>query len=464
MNYRHPFTVTMLIIASLALMGIGCRGGDSTSKQNLATPVNLTWWRATGTASDFSDIITDYQSKHPNVTVKVRIINPQEFKDTTTRALLAQKGPDIISLPNTELGAWRDALVPLPPKLDLTFLELSSTFGCSVNQQPTAITKTVPTLTLAQLKNTFIDAVANDTVLGGGTYGLPMSLDTLVMFYNRDLLAAANLPQPPATWSEFKNAVQRITKLDRQGRPLVSGAALGTADNVPYAADILSTLMLQNNTPMVSSSGTVATFNRTVGSGEKSYTPGADAVQFYVDFANPGKETYTWSADEPDAWEAFATGRVGFTFGYWRDYAGLKQRAPQVSIGVAGFPQIDGTDKPAYYTSYYLETVTKQSKHQAEAWDFIQFASRPPEVNKYLATTKQLTAVRNLVQGQIDDIDQGPAAKQLLSSKSWYHGLRFDIATGALLTLIRQVAGGTEITSALDFAARQVGQTLASAP
>ncbi|PIP29532.1 ABC transporter substrate-binding protein, partial [Candidatus Kuenenbacteria bacterium CG23_combo_of_CG06-09_8_20_14_all_36_9] len=37
--------------------------------------------------------------------------------------------------------------------------------------------------------------------------GLPLSLDTLTLFYNRDHFNAAGLIQAPSTWQEFNEAV-----------------------------------------------------------------------------------------------------------------------------------------------------------------------------------------------------------------------------------------------------------------
>lgn len=459
MKHTRTLITASLLLTSLTLLGFGCRGGSSSAQQAIAKKITLQWWRAQGSQDDFSAVIADYQATHPNVSVRVRNIRPEEFEQVTLHALAAGNGPDILSLPNNGLGYWRDSLAPLPPQLNLSFIEVSG----FIQKQATAVTKAVPTTTLAQLRDTFVDVVVKDAVVDGKIYALPLALDSLVMFYNRDLLAAANVAEPPATWTDFKNAVQRITKVDNQGRLVRAGASLGTADNVPYAADILVALMMQNGTPMVDSTGTAATFSREVVTPTQRYVPGADAVRFYTDFANPAKETFSWSAEEPSAWEAFSSGKLAFTFGYWRDYAKAAARAPQVNIGVAPFPQIDGADRPTYYASYYLETVTKQSQHQNEAWDLLQFITKPPEVNKYLTATKQLTAVRSLVQGQLDDITLGAPAQQLLSSRSWYHGYNADAVHNAFLTLIRQASSGGDLSAALTLAAGQVGRTLTPA-
>lgn len=448
--------IAVITLALLPLLGLGCRGGDSESKEKLAETITLQWWRVSDRTNSFDEIVTAYQAAHPNIKVQVRIIRPEEFEQVALEAIASGKGPDLVSLPNTSLRAWRDRLSPLPAELELTYIEVTG----MIKKESRAVTRKIPGLNFRQFKDTFIDVVGDDAVIDGKIYGLPFALDTLLMYYNRELLGAAGIPQAPTTWGEFKEAVQRITKLDAQGHILRNGASLGTSDNVPYAADILSTLMLQNGTRMVNANNNYAAFHQTVELGGQTYTPGADAVRFYTDFANPTKETYTWSQDEPPAWEAFAAGKVAFTFGYWRDRATLAARAPQIELEVAPFPQIDGTDRPITYASYFLEAVTKQSKYPSEAWGLLQFATKPDQVIKYLNATKLLTAHRALVQPQLDDIELGTSAKQILTSKTWYHGLKPKIMESAFATLVRQVAAGSAIDEALAFAARQVSQTL----
>ncbi len=449
---RHPHRYALgLLLATLSLAGLGCK------KPFNAPPVALNWWGTEALPAGTKLVLADYQSVHPNISIHYRQVRPEEFEQTLLRALAASQGPDLITLPNTSLRAWQDYLLPLPPNLTLPFLELKGV----IKKEPTATLKTVPTMDLRAVQDLFVDAVPPDVVIDGKVYGFPLSLDSLVMFYNHDLLNAAGFATPPANWTDFKNAAQKITRIDKQGRLLQSGTSLGEADNVPYAADILAALMLQNNTPMVDSGGTRATFNQQVTVGGETYSPGADAVRFYTDFANPSKETYSWSKDEPPAWTAFAEGRVGFTFGYWRDYQSLQQSSPRVTVGVANFPQIDNTVRPAYLASYNVAAVTRQSQYQNEAWGFVHFAVRPEEAQKYVADSKLPTAERQLYQAQTQDPDLSVPAKQLLSARAWYRGYNPGAAQGFMLDLIRRVDSGTSLTEALDFAAQQVTQTLA---
>ena len=47
---------------------------------------------------------------------------------------------------------------------------------------------------------------------------LPMSVDTLALFVNKDLLNAAGIPTIPDTWAKFQATIPRLVKVDRDGK------------------------------------------------------------------------------------------------------------------------------------------------------------------------------------------------------------------------------------------------------
>lgn len=53
--------------------------------------------------------------------------------------------------------------------------------------------------------------VWDTNVLDGQVWGIPWYVDTRVLFYRSDLLAAAGFEQPPATWAEWREAMERIS-------------------------------------------------------------------------------------------------------------------------------------------------------------------------------------------------------------------------------------------------------------
>src|SRR3989339_967312 len=456
MTRRSVINISVLIftLTALLLAGFGCKGGSREAQEAAAKAVSLNWWRVGGSKQNFDILLNDYKKIRPNVSVNVSQIREEELESALIQALADGRAPDVVSLPNTWLRGWQHRLAPLPPTLTLPYLELTGTF----KKEPRWVLKEINSLDLKSIKARYVDTVVNDVYFDSKIYGLPLNLDTLLIFYNVDLLTAAQFPEAPKTWNEFKEASQAITKLDKLGRLLQNGAALGTAENIPYSFDIVSALMLQNGTPMMT--GGSASFQKPISVQGESYSPGLDALRFYTDFANPSKETYSWSADQINAREAFAAGKLGFVFGYWRDLPNLKAMAPKIRIGLANFPQIEGSFQTSYYANYFIETVLKQSTHQTEAWDLIQFITTPAEAKKYLESAKQPTAQREFVTAQIAYDDLGIPAAQVLTAKTWYRGYDFTSTQGVFQDMIKQVLVGTPIDQALSAAAERVTQTM----
>jgi ABC-type glycerol-3-phosphate transport system substrate-binding protein len=238
-----------------------------------------------------------------------------------------------------------------------------------------------------------------------------------------------------------------------------SGVALGGGDNVERGSDILSLLMWQNGAQIVT--GRQVTFGQLPNSAtDRSYNPGPEAIKFYTDFVNPSKEVFTWDETFPNSIDAFAEGKVAMVFGYNYHIAELEQkRQGKLNYGITNVPQIDGRPE-VNYASYWLQAVSKKSKQINEAWDFVQFISSRNEAEKYLTKTLKPTALRSLIEQQINDDGLKIFADQLLTSKSWYKGNNALAAENALQEMIKEVGAGGNLQEAVELASQKIQQTL----
>jgi multiple sugar transport system substrate-binding protein len=289
-------------------------------------------------------------------------------------------------------------------------------------------------------------------------YGFPLSVDSLALFYNKDLLSAAGIATPPDDWTEFLSDVEKLTQYDDAGNIKQSGAAIGTADNVERATDILSLLMIQNGTQMTDDQGRVA-FHLIPDGTPADIFPGLDAVEFYTDFSDPTKKAYAWNTSMPSSFEAFTTGKTAFFFGYSYHLPLIRTAAPKLNFAVSGMPQIAG-GKVANFANYWVEGVSKDTKNADWAWDFLAFAASQKQVSSYLAAASKPTALRNLINTQLESEDLNPFASQVLTAESWYHGLDVSATDKAFKNLITAIAANPEKPEkALTDAAKKVSQT-----
>ena len=453
---------TILKINGLLLLGLfmittgfECKLASS-KEQDLLKPAELVWWGTFDNPEDLTDLINDYNVIHPNIKISYRKLREEEFEQALLDALAEDRGPDLISITNVDLDQWLSKLAPLPESTELAYQYSKTSLG--VKEETVTEVRTNTSLTPQQLREQFLDVVYGDVVRGGEIYGLPLTVDTLVMFYNRDLFNNAGLPLPPTTWSELQGDVTRLTFQNREGELVQSGAALGTMSNVEAGTDILALLMLQNGARMTV--GGQVLFHQLPAGADRTYNPGPEAIRFYTDFANPTKEVYTWNDSFPNSVDAFIQAKVAIIFGYNQHRQYLEaRRQGKLNYEVVAVPQIEG--RPAVNIARYpVHAVMRKTAHVNEAWDFLQFAAKRDEVKKYLDRTKRLTAVRSLVGDQTGDDELRVFAEQLLTSVSWYHGKNAAAMESAFSDLITSVLkDNIPPADAAELAAQKIQQT-----
>jgi ABC-type glycerol-3-phosphate transport system substrate-binding protein len=443
--------------------GAACQG-VSKEAQKANQPVTIKYWRVWDSYDDFAEIINAYKAVHPNVNIDYRTFRYEEYEQALLEAFAEDRGPDIFSINNTWVNKYRTKILPAPDTVNLPYQSKVKRLG--IKEETIIEMKTSRVITPAQVKNSFIDVVYNDVVWPDAddkdklkVYALPLSADTLALYYNRDLLNSASIPEPAQNWLEFQNQVKKIVKQDKQGNIIQIGAALGTGSNVARSFDILSVLMIQNGAQMTRN-GTVTLASIPPGMEDREAPPAEDALVFYTDFAYPAKEVYTWNEEMPNSLDAFISNELAYFFGYAYHLKEIKNRAPKLNFGYAKLPQIEGNQE-RNYANYWVEAVSKKTANANWAWDFLQFATSADRVKTYLDKTGRPTALRSLIPYQSEKEELLPFVSQLLTATSWYHGKDANAAETIFQEMIKSV-NKAELTpkEALNMAAGRLSQTM----
>lgn len=408
--------------------GIGCRG-LSQEEKTAVQPITLNYWTVFDNVNELKKLADEYKKIRPYIRINIRQLRYEEFDKIFVNALADDVAPDIVSIHTRWLGQHVSRLSPMPETVTVATISTVGTI------QPKTVvsfeTNRMPSLNV--LRQNYLGTVADDAVVGGDIYGLPLTVDSLALIYNKDLLDAAGVAVPPATWTDFLEAVKKATKYDKKGTITQSGVALGTGNNVDNAFDVLSLLMMQNGVTM--SRGNRVSFADGFDRGNAATHPTLEALRFYTDFARPTKEVYSWNENFANALDEFARGRVVFYIGFGYDYARIHARAPQLNLALAPIPQLNPTS-PTNVANYWLQSVVKKSKYQNESWDFIRFISAPGAIKNYSVAVGQPSPLRAHVADQLEDPVIGPFATQVLNAKNWYHGKDIDAADEAMKSLI----------------------------
>jgi len=453
---NKKFFVIFILFVFLMTSALGCK---KKTVEESTDPIELTYWRVYDGEDDFDQIIQAYNTLHPYITINYKKLRYDEYEEALLNAFAEDRGPDIFSIHNTWMKKYESKLEPLPSQTSMIYQVEQGT----IKKELVSETRTSNSITLKELKQNFADVVYSDVVSNNKIYGLPLSVDTLAMYYNQSLFDQAGIVSVPKYWNaEFQQTVKKLTKQDSKGNITQSGVALGGSTNIERYSDILSVLMMQNGADMMSDSGQVL-FNTVPASFTNSdYNPGLMALNFYTDFANPIKEVYSWNNTLDNSTNAFASGKLAIMFGYSYHLETIKALAPKLNFFVSSLPQIEGVDTPINFANYWVEVVSKKSQHTNEAWDFVQFLASADQVTSYLEKTNKPAALRSLISKQTSDDNIGVFANQTLTSKSWYKGKNATLMENFIAQMIDEALSKTteETMSVMNLYASRIQQTV----
>ncbi|MDR3642338.1 MAG: sugar ABC transporter substrate-binding protein [Candidatus Doudnabacteria bacterium] len=377
----------LLAILGIVFVSAGCGGGGTASQR-----IVLNFWDPFITTAQIQPLISAYQQKYPNVQVVFTQKDINTYPQDLINALASGSGPDIFAINNSWLPQYINKISPA--------------------------TSTI--LSYTNYKNTFVDVAVKDFTLNQKVYGVPLSVDSLGLYYNKDILGSAGIATPPKTWDELSQDVQKIKRADQTGYFTLSGLAAGTNANVNRAVDILYLFMLQKGAAPFSTDGTRPVFANAVTQNGQSDNPGLDGLNYYTSFANPASPNYNWNARSDYSIDAFANGRAAFLISYSFTLASLRQKNPNLNFDVAPMPQPNLTQPAVNFANYWGEVVSKQSKSPNTAWNFINFITSKSSLDQYYAKNKVPSSRLDLISLQVQDPDIGVFANSDLTAKSFY--------------------------------------------
>lgn len=418
----------VLLVLMIFFFAFGSNKDKKKAPKVTSGDITLTYWRLFDDKETFEPIINEYQKEHPNIKIEYKKLTYAEYEKNLLEALAGGRGPDMFSIGNSWIPKYMDKISPMPEDL----------------------------LSAEEYGKSFFKVATLDNVVSNRIYGMPLAIDSLALYVNNDIVARTEINETPDTWEEIvgkpgdPNVTGVLTKLNnRQGDTFnLSAVALGNT-TANRAQDILALLMLQQRTDMVNDNRDQALFNLTKKVEGRDIHLGTEALKFYTSFADPRSPNYSWNAGMGDSVKAFAQGKVAYMLAYGYTARDVERLNPALNFSISPAPQIGGQD-PVNYASYWTEVVSKGSQHQAEAWDFINFAAGRNQVGQYLEAAKKISARPDLsTSGKFNAIYEGNA-----SAISWYKG-EYLKADPIFIDMINQVLAGEDPQRAIDNAANR---------
>lgn len=323
----------MVVFGAFAVIAVlifaGVLPGLNSASNNFAGEI-VVW--GTIPESKMSKPLDDFNQENEKL---FRIVyeekNGKSFNRELVNALASGKGPDIFIMPSDNVVSEGDKTIPISYK---TFPE-------------------------RDFKNQFIEA-GEIYLTKDGILALPLTVDPLVMYWNRDIFSAAGVSAQPKFWDEFLTMAPSMTLLDKASNIKRSTIAFGEVRNVTHAKDIISMLILQtgNNIIERTDENFESVINKAV---DVTGSPAESAVRFFMEFSNPSKRTYSWNRGMPESKDAFIAGDLAVYFGLASELPEISLKNPHLNFDVAIVPQIRDSKLNLTSARVYGLSIAKNS-------------------------------------------------------------------------------------------------------
>lgn len=382
-----------IVIMSLVLTACGSAGNSSNEGSD--GKVTIQWWdsmTSEATQAALTKIIADYEAANPNVKIERTYIS---FADIKNKLLLSSAGnqmPDIVWLDNPDHQAFAAAGI----LADIT--EEIKAWGQADN---------------------YFEGPWSSTMYEGKNYGVPIGSNNLALYYNVDMLEAANI-EPPTTWDELKAAAEKLTTNDVYGFSMTAvKTEEGTFQFLP--------LMYQAGSDIdnFNSEGTIEA---------------ATLLQYMASNNFMSKEAL--NQKQSDTVVQFSTGKTAMMInGTWqipllRKEGKVNWNVVQLPINKQGGTILGGENW----------AITSASKHKDIAFDIIKFANEPENLKSFLQAAGRLPSRSDYLQDSFwqDDAQLKVFADSMEVAKARAYGPNYPKISDAIQIMLQQVISGSK--------------------
>lgn len=338
----------------------------------------------------FNDIIQTtplYQSKEYKVQYVEK--SAEEFDADFIEALASGDGPDLFMLSSSKILKHRNKTFTIPYNV----------------------------FTQRQFKDTFIEG-AEIYMAPEGVLALPISVDPLVMYWNRGIFTDVKMTAPPKYWDEFYNLANTISKKDGALNILKSAVAFGEFENIKNAKEIILNLAMQAGTPITIWNG-VKVQSVFADSYNKPTVPAEAAINFYTEFSNPAKPSYSWNRSLSNSNNYFLGGDLALYFGFGSEIRSLQLKNPNLNFDVASVPVSREGGTNVSYGNFNAFAITKSSKNPNAAFAVASILTNNEGAVAFSKVLKLPPARRDLLSQRPDNAYESVLYDSAIRTKGW---------------------------------------------
>lgn len=343
---RRQLGSLTLLAGALALAG--CSDASATET------VELRFWGMGREGEVVAQLMPEFERRNPGIRVRVQQIPWTAAHEKLLTAFVGEATPDVAQLGNTWVPEFvaLDALQPL--------------------DRLVAASDVID-------RDDYFQGIWQTNVIDSTTYGIPWYVDTRVLFYRKDLLAAAGYDRVPTTWQGWREAMEAMkARMEPRQYPIL----LPTNE---WPQPVI--FGLQTGATLLNEAGTRGNFE-----GPRF----REAFEFYVDLFRSGLAPVVSASEIANRYQEFARGNIAMMItGPWEIGEFRNRMPPEVQDRWMTAP-LPGPDGPGVSMAGGSSLVLFQgSEHPEAAWKLIEYLSRPEQQLRFYALTGNLPPRRS---------------------------------------------------------------------
>lgn len=318
MKSRIVITCMALITAMAALTACG---GKEEAKSKGKTKIRFATWDVAEDIKLQQGLVDKFNESHDDVEVVLEAYG-DEFDTKITAGMGSGDAPDVMYMWN--YPAYYQGLEPLD-----AYIEKEG----------------------EEFKADYYEALWDYNSLDGSIYGMPVGFTTHALYYNKDLFAQAGVEQPQETWTwqDLQKAARTIS--EKTG---VRGFSFQMKPD-PYDYEMY---LWSNQTSYCDAEGNM-----------DGYLNSKKAKDVFKMFQEMEKDGYAVATEKSGTDEFRAGTSAMYIYGSWA-IKSLKKDG--VNFGIAKLPSMD-TNKSVSILSSSGLSISKDSNHKEEAWEFVKY-------------------------------------------------------------------------------------------
>jgi multiple sugar transport system substrate-binding protein len=314
--------------------------------------IHIEFWALGREGEEVTKLVAEFERLNPGIAVDVQQMPWTAAHEKLLTSIVGDSTPDVAQIGNSWIPEFHaiNAIADLRP------------FVASID------------------KADYFSGIWKTNEVDNILYGIPWYVDTRVLFYRRDLLAAAGYPEAPKTWSEWLDV---CGKLKARGTPWP--ILLPTNE---WAQPI--TFGLQRDAQFLREDGRYGDFTNPAF---------VEALDYYFEFFRRGYAPVMTAGQVANQYQQFAEGDIAmFVGGPWQ-IGEVKRRLSeefQTRWGTAPLPAPDGKPFPgASLAGGGSLVIFSNSEKKDAAWKLIEYLSQPAQQSRFYDLTGDLPARRS---------------------------------------------------------------------